>query len=120
METMQENRQNMRVRLKGVVADLSFTKSGQTIKNVKDMSLSGIYVEDLSGIEINDQCQVNLTGWKKNTINFLSNVARVDNEGVGLQFVDIGYDTCELLRTLMLYKAEDPVQAAQLFQESCS
>ncbi len=116
---MRENRRNLRVRLKGVVADLTFTKSGRTINNVKDMSLSGIFVEGVSGIEVNERCRVHLKGWK-NPIDFISNVARVDRKGVGLRFLDISYDTCELLRTLMLYKAENPLEAAELFQESCA
>ena len=117
---MRENRRNIRIRLKGIVADLTFKKNGATEnRNVKDMSLSGIFVEGVSGVEINEQCRVHLKGWKS-PIDFLSKVARVDSKGVGLRFLDISYDTCELLRTLMLYKAEDPLETAQLFQESCT
>lgn len=37
-----------------------------------------------------------------------------------MEYLDVPYSTCELLRTLMLYNAKDPVETAKLFSDFCS
>jgi len=89
-------------------------------KKVRDISLTGIYIEGLSSVDVNQKYRVQLTGWRKGVVQFLSRVVRVDGSGAGLEFLDLDYDACELLRTMMLYFAKDPLQTARLFQEPCA
>ena len=89
-------------------------------KKVRDISLKGIYIEGLSTVDVNEKFRVRLTGWRKGIIQFLTRVVRVDGRGAGLEFLDLDYDACELLRTMMLYFAKDPLQTARLFQEPCA
>lgn len=109
-----------RVNLRNIQAELTCEKGVTGLSRVRDMSLSGIYLEGLANISTDNFCRVRLTGWEKSSISFSGNIVRVDKNGVGLQYSDLDYASCELLRTLMLYHATRPEEVAALFEETCS
>lgn len=105
--------------LQNIRAELTCEKGVTALNRVRDISLSGIFIEGLSDIAANSRCRVCLMGWEKSSISFSGNVVRVDEQGAGLQYADLDPDSCELLRTLMLYHAARPEEVAALFEETC-
>lgn len=117
---MINRRLRTRVNLKNIQAELTCEEGITALRRVRDMSLSGIYVEGLSDIGTDNNCRVRLTGWEKSSISFSGSVVRVDENGAGLRYSELDYASCELLRTLMLYHAARPEEVAALFEETCS
>lgn len=117
---MINRRLRTRINLKNIQAELTCEKGVTALNRVRDMSLSGIFIEGLSDISTDNHCRVRLTGWEKSSISFNGSVVRVDENGVGLQYSDLDHASCELLRTLMLYHAARPEEVAALFEETCS
>lgn len=116
---MINRRQRTRVSLRDIQAEVSCEQGTTAINRVRDISLSGIYIEGLSDITTENRCRVRLTGWEKSSISFSGDVVRVDEKGAGLQYADLDHASCELLRTLMLYHAARPEEVATLFEETC-
>ena len=115
----QERRRSQRVTVHGTVAEIYIPDKCEGLKIVRDISLYGLYLFGELEAEIYDRCYVKLNGLKDNQIEIALRIVRIDRHGTGMEYLDVPYSTCELLRTLMLYKAKDPVETAKLFTDSC-
>lgn len=115
-----DRRRGNRVTVHGTVAEITIPDKCEGLKIVRDISLHGLYLFGEVEAELYDRCYLKLTGLKDNQIELALRIVRLEREGVGMEYLDVPYSTCELLRTLMLYKAKDPVQTAKLFSDFCS
>lgn len=117
---MVNKRANIRITLDGIEAELHSIQGQRYAKKVRDVSLSGLFIEELNEIPVNQSCTVWLKGWEKSTISFVGDIVRINQEGAGIRYKNLDYGACELLRTLMLYQAPEPEETARLFDETCS
>ena len=116
-----ERRRGQRIPVHSTVGELFLPDHREGLKIVRDMSLYGLYLFGETEAQLYDRCYLKLEGPKrKSMIELALRIVRVDPQGVGMEFLDIPFETCELLRTLILYKARDPVEAATLFTDECT
>lgn len=115
----QNRRRGQRVVVHGTIAEVYIPDKREGLKIVRDMSLYGLYLFGETEAKLYDRCYLKLTGLKSNEIELALKIVRLDGRGTGMEYLDVPYDTCELLRTLMLYKAKDPIETAKLFTDSC-
>ena len=118
-EDPQDNRRGQRVTVHGTVAEVYIPDKREGLKIVRDMSLYGLYLFGETEAKLYDRCYLKVTGLKNKQIELAMKIVRLDNEGVGMEYLDVPYKTCELLRTLMLYRAKNPIETAELFTDSC-
>ena len=115
-----DRRRGRRVPVHSTVAELFLPDHREGLRIVRDMSLYGLYLFGETEARLYDRCYLKIEGPKrKSMIELALKIVRVDPRGVGLEFLDVPFDTCELLRTLILYKAKDPVEAVHLFDDEC-
>jgi hypothetical protein len=80
-----------------------------------DLSLRGVRVESLEAAAVGQECELRLTlgeGPQAIQVEILGRVARVDGDGVGLEFEGVrGAESLDHLRRLVLYNAPDAPQA---------
>lgn len=116
----QDRRRGKRVTVHSTVAEVFLPDKREGLKIVRDISLYGLYLFGETEAKLYDRCYLKIEGPKrKSMIELALKIVRVDPQGIALEYLDIPYSTCELLRTLMLYKAKDPVETAKLFTDSC-
>lgn len=115
-----DRRRGQRVTVHSTVAEVYIPDKREGLKIVRDMSLYGLYLFGETEAELYDRCYLKLTGLKNNQIELAMKLVRLDRQGAGMEYLDVPYPTCELLQTLMLYKAKDPVETAKLFTDSCN
>lgn len=114
-----DRRRGQRVTVHGTVAEVYIPDKREGLKIVRDMSLYGLYLFGETEAKLYDRCYLKLSGLKNNQIELAMKIVRLDRQGTAMEYLDVPYTTCELLRTLMLYKAKDPVETAKLFTDSC-
>ncbi len=115
----QNRRRGHRVTVHGTVAEVYIPDKREGLKIVRDMSLYGLYLFGETEAKLYDRCYLKVSGLKDEQIELTMKIVRLDKKGVGFEYLDVPYNTCELLRTLMLYRAKDPLETAELFIESC-
>ncbi len=115
-----DRRRGDRVIVHGTIAEITIPDKCEGLKIVRDISLYGLYLFGELEAELYDRCYLKLSGLKDNQIELALKIVRLEQEGVGMEYLDVPYSTCELLRTLMLYKAKDPLKTAKLFTDACS
>ena len=103
----------------GTVAEVYIPDKREGLKIVRDISLYGLYLFGETEAKLYDRCYLKLTGLKDNQIELALKIVRLDRQGTGMEYLDVPYNTCELLRTLMLYKAKNPTETAKLLTGSC-
>jgi len=115
-----DRRRGNRVIVHGTVAEIYIPDKYEGLQIVRDISLYGLYLFGETEAELYDRCYLKLSGLKDNRIELALRIVRLEREGVGMEYLDVPYSTCELLRTLMLYKAKDPLKTAKLFTDACT
>jgi hypothetical protein len=79
--------------------------------NSQDISLRGAYLNCPGNYELGDECEMTIElgeGENQVSIEMIARVVRVDDQGIGVEFVGIkGIAALDHLRNLVLYNAED-------------
>lgn len=84
---------------------------GQT----RDISLRGIYCISSSKLPIGTMCRLSfyIQGQSKPEFSVKARVARVDENGMGFEFVEMTLDDLTFLKNLMYYNTGDPERVDQ-------
>lgn len=106
IESKKERRRDPRVTFRAI-ARLKFT-DGRVFDNCQtsDVSVSGVFVEGVTGVETWDNCAVDfqLVGRSSSLVLTLNGqVVRVQPEGVALQFDDVDEDSFRHLENIVYY-----------------
>lgn len=113
-----DRRRGSRVTVHGTVAEIYIPDKREGLRIVRDISLYGLYLFGETEAKLYDRCYAKLSGLKDQQIELVLRIVRLEREGIGMEYLDVPYSTRELLRTLMLYKAKNPVETAELFTDS--
>jgi len=85
--------------------------------NTLDLSLRGVRVDCLEDAAVGQECELHLTlgeGPQAVQVEILGRVARVQEDGVGVEFEGIrGAESLDHLRRLVLYNAPDAARAEE-------
>lgn len=103
-------RENERVPFQTTAA-LRFADAVYENQDVRNLSMRGAFVAGVSGMEVGDQCKVELflSGSSSSLrLEMLCEVVRVADEGVGLHFIELDADTFFHLKNIVYYNSEDP------------
>ncbi len=87
---------------------------------IKDLSLSGLYIEGLFTDKLGDECELLLKTSEEQPNTYLKlpcKIIRVKTKGIALEFSYPNQDCLVYLETLILYHAEDPFAAATEFPD---
>ena len=105
-----ERRKKTRVAFQTVV-ELTVEGRPVSVKSSSDISLKGLFVETGAGLALGTPCQVTirLAGYDENlTLHIEGEVARCQEDGLGIRFTSMDPDTFFHLRNIVLYNAADP------------
>lgn len=84
---------------------------------VKNISLGGMYISGNFPPDIEDRCYVNFVQTGKNTyltLEALARVVRRDEEGIGLQFTSMSFDSLMSLEMILLFQAREKSPATEI------
>jgi hypothetical protein len=101
-----------------VTAEIVLNGVVHRTERVRDVSLSGIFLElpGLAAVGVPCRVSVQLNPPDGPTVRALGRVARVDATGVGIALVElIGLESLEHLRNLILYHGRDPDRLVEEF-----
>ncbi|WP_339135455.1 MAG: PilZ domain-containing protein [Candidatus Electrothrix sp. GW3-4] len=91
---------------------------------VNNLSLGGLYVKGAFEQQQGDTCTVELSNPDNNQLGIelraRCSVARVDDDGIALEFTSMGHESFLFLQTTLLYEAEDPMQLGAEFVKAIS
>lgn len=77
----------------------------------RDLSQKGIFIAGEKGVSIGEDCrvEVELSGMV-DPVKLLmkGRIARVTNEGIGIEFIEMDLDTFTHLKNVVRYNCEDP------------
>ena len=88
--------------------------------NAKNLSLGGMFVEG-EGLAVGQDCRIELheTGERASLIyKICGKVVHAAEDGLGVQFVGMEDHSLMYVQTMLLYFADDPVAAAEHFDEA--
>jgi hypothetical protein len=86
----------------------------------RNLSLGGLYIDGCTGMREGETCRLELheSGLHSSLIlSFSARVARVEPEGVAVEFTDMEDDSFMFLQTMVLYSSDDPLGVAEDFLE---
>jgi hypothetical protein len=104
MNNRSERREFTRV-LVGINADLRFSELSLQNGKLRDMSLKGVFfLHDQKDVALGSDCTVtiNLGDSAGQCIKALGSLARVEDEGLGIEFTHMDYDSFVHLQNFML------------------
>lgn len=108
----EDHRRRKRVQYKTAVTLFTPDKKLENLSS-RDLSLKGVYVETKDSLPIGTEVQivVDLAGSTSLlSLRMVGQVARLDDEGMGLDFSEVDLDSFFHLRNIVLYNAEDPAE----------
>ena len=89
---------------------------------IKDLSLSGMYVYGYYNQLEGDECTVILTQTGISSVLALDATAKVawtEDEGIAIQFTAMTFDSYMFLQTSLLYEAENPLIIGMELPDNC-
>lgn len=101
---------------------LDFQDGNSCPCRIKDLSLSGMFVFSEFAASEGTCCQVALRQVGPGsdlTIKAAAKVARVDQDGIGIVFTSMAYDSYMSLQIILLYEADDPLFIGLEYPENC-
>lgn len=102
--------------------NLEFVRSCYKECQVKDLSISGMFVlGDFQELEDN-YCIVNLVQTGVSTglsLNALAKVARREKDGIAVEFSSMPFDSYMFLQVTLLNESEDPFINEKILSEEC-
>jgi len=84
----------------------------------RDLSLKGLWVYGCQGQKAGDFCDIEISEKEvpiNRVIRIKGKVVRVDNEGIGILFIDMNLNSYTDLQTLLIYRSSDPFEVAEEF-----
>ncbi|MBF0531228.1 MAG: PilZ domain-containing protein, partial [Deltaproteobacteria bacterium] len=111
-EMTEDLRRRKRVHYKTAV---TLTTPDKILENLssRDLSLKGVYVETKDMLPIGTEVEivVDLAGSSSLlSLRMVGRVARLDADGMGLDFLEVDLDSFFHLRNIVLYNADDPAE----------
>jgi len=89
--------------------------------SAKNLSLGGMFLEGRGALAVGQDCRIELheTGQRASLIyKICGKVVHAAKDGLGIEFVGMEDHSLMYLQTMVLYSAEDPVAAAEHFDEA--
>ncbi len=89
-------------------------------QQIRDLSILGLFLEGEFDAEVDDLCTLELheTGRHSSLIlTFSAKIARVEQDGLALEFLEMEPDSYMFLQTMILYSTENPLGVAEEFLE---
>ena len=89
-------------------------------QKIRNLSIIGVFLEGSFEAAIGDSCSIELheTGHHASLIlSFSATVVRVEQDGLGLEFLEMKPDSYMFLQTMILYATKDPLGVAEEFLE---
>lgn len=86
----------------------------------RNLSLSGLYLEGDIDVPVGARCNLEVHGAGPVTsqfCGFAGRISRRDEKGVGVEFTSMERESLMFLQTVVLYCADDPIDAAREFHE---
>lgn len=86
--------------------------------STKNLSLGGLFLDGPLDVPVGGDCRLELheTGVRSSLIlNFCGKILRNEKSGVGIRFTAMEEDSFMFLQTMVLYSADDPIEAAERF-----
>ncbi|NOX24720.1 MAG: PilZ domain-containing protein [Deltaproteobacteria bacterium] len=109
-----ERRKNTRVTFQ-TTADLSFNHRNYRQCETQNLSLKGMSVRGITGHTCGEICDISLAlsgSSSRLVLNMRGEIVRVDEDGIGLHFIDIDLDSFYHLKNILYYNADDPDKVA--------
>ncbi|BCO09281.1 hypothetical protein GF1_16570 [Desulfolithobacter dissulfuricans] len=85
---------------------------------IKNLSLGGVFIEGQYEADVGETCELELYENARSSslvLTLTARVVRVDDDGLGLEFVDVEPNTYMFLQTIVLYHSDDPYDIALEF-----
>ena len=112
MNTQPVNRRRFnRIQFTGQV-NLEFINDQYPNCQVRNLSLSGIYIAGNFQEQLSDKCQINFVHTAiphENDFQAQARFVRKDEEGVALEFTEMSFDSYAFLMATLIYGSEDPL-----------
>jgi len=111
MNTSKDGRQFTRINFTRKVR-LEFNSTDYDFCQIKDLSLTGMFVFGSFEQKVGDTCIVNLCQTGPSTklaLHATATVVWTNDYGLAIQFKSMAYDSYMFLQTTLLYEAEDPI-----------
>ena len=86
----------------------------------RNLSLSGLYLEGVFDVPVGESCRLELHDTNATSCQFYGfsgRISRRDERGIGVEFTSMGRESLMFLQTMVLYSADDPIDAAREFHE---
>ena len=112
-------RKNSRIPFKATIS-LDFPGKAYTEYETRDLSLKGVFVKDITGHEIGDQCDVSLhlVGASSDlALNIKGEIVRIESDGVALHFYETDLDSFYHLKNILYYNSDDPDKLDEEFSD---
>lgn len=87
---------------------------------LRDLSIGGMYVEGAFDQKVGDECLAYLYesgATFSMMLKFMARVVHRTNEGIGLEFTVIDYESFQFLQTMILYYADNQADVVEEFPE---
>lgn len=109
MSTSDERRRNTRVNFEATI-DLSSGKKIFSGCKTQDLSIKGVFIHNIVGLEEGDICDLilHLSGGTDINLSMKGVVQRVTDSGVGVHFTETDLDSFSHLRKIIYYNSENP------------
>nr|MBF0221323.1 PilZ domain-containing protein [Desulfobulbaceae bacterium] len=106
----QERRKNTRVPFQ-TTADVSFSNKNYTNCETENLSVKGVSVLGISGHKIGEECNLSLAlsgSTSELKLAMRGKIVRLQEDGIGLKFIEIDLDSYYHLKNIIYYNSEDP------------
>ena len=87
-------------------------------EKIRNLSIGGVFVEGHYKADPGEICELELHESGRHSsliLRFFARIVRITDNGVALEFIDMGQDAYMFLQTLVLYHSDDPYTIALEF-----
>jgi hypothetical protein len=119
---VKNGRKNARVFCEKMVG-ISFNNRPRNFYPLRNISLSGLFVEGWFWQKPGNRCDITLTErWldQEYVMTLSGKVTRQEQEGVAIQFTGMHRDTLDMLQTTLLYESQNPTVMGEEFARECA
>jgi hypothetical protein len=119
---VKNGRKNARVFCEKMVG-ISFNNRPRNFYPLRNISLSGLFVEGWFWQKPGNKCDITLTErWldQEYVMTLSGKVTRQEQEGVAIQFTGMHRDTLDMLQTTLLYESQNPTVMGEEFARECA
>ncbi len=89
---------------------------------IKDMSLTGMFIMGTINQKVGDECIVKFSQATTATNYYFkakAKVVRITDDGIGIEYISMPFDSYSFLQTILLYKSANPVEIGSQIPEDC-